>query len=702
MAQKSSQEMYVAPVEEPRSRRPPISEVGLIKWLRDNLFGSWVDVILTVVTLVGAGFILYGMLDWILFQAQWEVVFLNQATLNTGNQFPKSEIWRIELVAFLVVFLSLLSVGVWGRIARGFAITLAIIGAIMVIVPWATTPVEEPVIYMYTEAGYLNRQVNFVADEGQEITFTIDPLTDASDYQISNISGYIENDNQQNNTSFDAFNNRTASVVTFLDVEPSEYDLNMAIEIWDADGALIQSSDYTQGTTEITVFTWEAPADGWFTYAIINNAEASGENGAAFVTIDNLEVFRSTSQGRELRLDKYGPQPELDCSGCATSLNRSDLRFQGKRTLAQWFSLQLAPYLLESRGFFFIAAIVGIIAYFIGQVAVKNSFNIVNDDLLDKTARFMLFVSGIAFVGYILIQISSWFIQQGDFEALQFFTLVAFVISLGIYAIIQFMKDDPKASSRAVTILWMLSIPIILSVVTGFESSAVPVSESLPAIPTGDLGGLFLTLLLSAVAIIASFPIGMALALGRQSDLPVVSLLSTLLIEVFRGVPLITLLFMGRLILPFFGFGLGDVDLVIRIIVVLTLFISAYLAEVIRGGLQVVPKGQIEAAYALGLNGFSTTTLIILPQALRAVIPAIMGQAVSLFKDTSLVYIVSLFEILGTMNQLLGDSQTGYIAFPREGYLYVGIVFFVFSYVMADISRRIERTGSGAIRRDTI
>src|SRR5690606_19906256 len=103
----------------------------------------------------------------------------------------------------------------------------------------------------------------------------------------------------------------------------------------------------------------------------------------------------------------------------------------------------------------------------------------------------------------------------------------------------------------------------------------------------------------------------------------------------------------------------------------------------------VVPKGQLEASHALGLNGFWTTVLIVLPQALRAVIPAIMGQAVSLFKDTSLVYIVSLFEILGTMNQILGDSQTGYIAFPREGYMFVGIVYFVFSYIMADVSRRI-------------
>jgi general L-amino acid transport system permease protein len=159
---------------------------------------------------------------------------------------------------------------------------------------------------------------------------------------------------------------------------------------------------------------------------------------------------------------------------------------------------------------------------------------------------------------------------------------------------------------------------------------------------------------------------------------------------------------MGRLILPFFGVGLQNVDLLIRIMVVLTLFTSAYLAEVIRGGLQTIPRGQFEAAHAVGLNDFFTNVLIIIPQALRSVIPAIMGQAISLFKDTSLVYIIGLFEIVGTMGQLLGDSQTGYLMFPREGYLFVGFMFFIFSYIMAEASRNIERTGSGAIRRETI
>ena len=199
-----------------------------------------------------------------------------------------------------------------------------------------------------------------------------------------------------------------------------------------------------------------------------------------------------------------------------------------------------------------------------------------------------------------------------------------------------------------------------------------------------------------------SFPIGVALALGRQSDLPVVSLLCTLFIELVRGAPLIALLFMGRYIVPFIVAGLEDISVVIRMGIVLTLFVSAYLAEVVRGGLQIVPTGQIEAAKAMGLNAFQSTTLIVLPQALRTVIPAIMGQFVSLFKETALVSLIGLYEIMGAMRRILADTQTGYADFPREGYIYVAIVYFIFSYMMAEASRRLEETGAGAARQDTI
>ena len=211
-------------------------------------------------------------------------------------------------------------------------------------------------------------------------------------------------------------------------------------------------------------------------------------------------------------------------------------------------------------------------------------------------------------------------------------------------------------------------------------------------------GGLLLTLLLTIVGITASFPLGVALALGRRSDLPVIKWTCTLLIETIRGVPLITILFMAKLIVPFFWSGLSDIDLTIRMMIGLTLFSAAYLAENVRGGLQIIPYGQIEAARALGLNPFLTTTFIVLPQALRAVIPAIVGQFISLFKDTSLVAVVGLFELVGIVDTIV-SGQPIYRPYQREAYFFIAIVYFVISYAMSDVSRRLETSGAGSLRK---
>ncbi len=700
--QPMNEQYYVAPSEAPPSRRPPATAVGIIGWIRENLFNSIGDAVNTIITIVLVSVVLWTFLSWAMLEAQWEVAFLNIQTLMAGQQFPSSEIWRIEVIALMIVFLSLLSVGVWGRINRGLVITVTIIGAIMIFVPIVTQSVEEPNIHTYVTEDYSIRQVNFIAEEGQEITFILDPLTELRDFEIENLDGYVENDNQQANTAFDAYN-ATSTSINRGDRDPADYNLNVAIQVWDGDGLVIAESEFSEGTTDPIELEFTAPYSGWFTYTSVFPELAEGEEapdylGAAWLIAQDLEVYRSTRGAQEDRLESYGPPPELDCAGCGTAVNRTDMRFEGTRTVAQWFSLQFSPFLLEIRGFSLNVLIVGAIAYLLGYASI--SFGLPETPALKYFEQILLSFAALWFVGWIGVQIASAANPSDTMNAIRFFVVASFIVTILLYSLIQLSKESAQSTSQAMTLLWIVSVPVVITLLTGFASAAE--GAPLPAIDTGVLGGLTMTLLLSAVAIIASFPLGMILALGRQSELPVISLLCTVFIEVLRGVPLITLLFMGRFIIPFFGFGLGDVDLVIRIMVVLTLFTSAYMAEVIRGGLQIVAKGQLEASYALGLNGFWTTVLIVLPQALRAVIPAMMGQAVSLFKDTSLVYIVGVFEVLGTMNQILGDSQTGFIAFPREGYLFVGIIYFVFSYIMADVSRRIERTGSGAVRRDTI
>ncbi|MDF1501052.1 MAG: amino acid ABC transporter permease [Anaerolineales bacterium] len=238
---------------------------------------------------------------------------------------------------------------------------------------------------------------------------------------------------------------------------------------------------------------------------------------------------------------------------------------------------------------------------------------------------------------------------------------------------------------------WVAVLPGLLILLTTFDvgvESVAPV-EVLQIIEPNIWSGMMLTILLAVVSIVASFPIGVLLALGRRSSLPVVKGFSVLFIEVVRGVPLITILFMAQVMLPLFLPLELTVDRVIRAMVGMTLFTAAYLAEIVRGGLQAVRNEQVEAARALGLSEMLVTGLIVLPQALRAVIPPIMGQFVSIFKDTTLVTIVGLLDLLAVGQSVI--KQREFLGAVREVYLFAGVFYFVISYAMSVASRRLER-----------
>ena len=202
-------------------------------------------------------------------------------------------------------------------------------------------------------------------------------------------------------------------------------------------------------------------------------------------------------------------------------------------------------------------------------------------------------------------------------------------------------------------------------------------------------GGLTLNLLLAIAGIVISLPIGIALALRRRSNLPVVKLLCVVFIEVFRGVPLITLLFMSQVLVPL-AFPEGfNTNSLFRAAVVITLFSSAYMAENIRGGLQALHPGQAEAARALGLAAWQTTLLISLPQAIRNVIPAIVGQFIALFKDTSLVYIIGMLDVVEISRAFI-QGNAEYLANARELFIFLAVVFWVFTYAMSYVSQKVE------------
>lgn len=244
---------------------------------------------------------------------------------------------------------------------------------------------------------------------------------------------------------------------------------------------------------------------------------------------------------------------------------------------------------------------------------------------------------------------------------------------------------------------WVLAIGLLSFIVIIILLRGVSGNPALPVVQTTRWGGLMLNLLVAAVGIVASFPLGVLLALGRQSDLPVVRIFSTAFIELVRGVPLITILFMGSLLLPLFLPENVRIDRVIRAVIGITLFSAAYMAENVRGGLQAIPQGQYEAAKAIGLSGPLTTILIILPQALRLVIPAIVGQFIALFKDTTLLIIVGINEILGIGKSIvLGNPE--WVTAHMEVYVFIALLFWVFTYAMSYSSRRLERALGVGIR----
>ena len=262
--------------------------------------------------------------------------------------------------------------------------------------------------------------------------------------------------------------------------------------------------------------------------------------------------------------------------------------------------------------------------------------------------------------------------------------------SLGIVAVLVVLtwliwrSQNMRGARRWVAIGWLLSLPVITILLGGFSEE----SQILPRVPTEIWSGLLLTLVLAIVGIVASFPLGVLLALGRRSKLPALKGFCTMYIEMIRGVPLITVLFMSQLLLPIFLPPQIRFGTVVRALVGMTLFSAAYSAENIRGGLAAIPIGQYEAAKAVGLNDALMMALIILPQAIQKVIPAIVGQFISLFKDTTLVVIIGLLDLLGVAKAVTGQQE--YIGLHKEVYLFAALIFFILCYAMSYGSRRLE------------
>jgi general L-amino acid transport system permease protein len=244
----------------------------------------------------------------------------------------------------------------------------------------------------------------------------------------------------------------------------------------------------------------------------------------------------------------------------------------------------------------------------------------------------------------------------------------------------------PQAPHKLWSSIYLLAVFPVLAVI--LLSGGV---LGLPHIPTDLWGGLLVTLVIASTGIAAAFPIAILLALGRRSPMPIVRWVSIGFIEFVRGVPLITVLFMASVMLPLFLPREWTIDKLVRALIMVALFSAAYLAEVIRGGLQAIPRGQFEAADALGLSYRHKMGLVVLPQALKLVIPGIVGSFISLFKDTSLVLIIGIFDLLGMAQTASSSPAWLSPATPMTAYVVAGVIFWAFCFGMSRYSQMLER-----------
>jgi general L-amino acid transport system permease protein len=261
------------------------------------------------------------------------------------------------------------------------------------------------------------------------------------------------------------------------------------------------------------------------------------------------------------------------------------------------------------------------------------------------------------------------------------FAVTAAIVSLILF----FLSGGFRTGWRILlgSIATFAGIGIVIAVM-GLDRGGLPIVDS------GLWGGLLVTLVVSVTGIVTSMPIGIALALGRRSTIPLIRFFSVGFIEFWRGVPLITVLFFATYMLPLFLPGNFKIDGLVRALIGIALFSGAYIAEVIRGGLQAIPRGQNEAASAIGLSWWKTTALIVMPQALRHVIPGLVNSFIGLFKDTSLVSIVALFDLLGQVHASFADPVWATPTTLFTGFAFAGMIYFVFCFGMSRYSMFVE------------
>ncbi len=636
----SAELFYVAPPEPPESRRPPLLTVGAIGWARRNLFHTWYDTVQTILTILFVLWFLYMFGSWALRDAQWNIVTNNLGKLMVGSRYPPNELLRPQIVAAIFIALIGITMAVYSRLSRRSLFIAALIVGVVLLTPAIANQLSSPPVRLLAQNEGSYSPLMFVADEGHHIEISVEPITDNELVQSEEppYVGYIEN-NRSNKSiaSRTRWNNDVKAPVAAGNLDLSLYYLTVEVRLLDSDGILIDSMTVAPG--EDKRIELDLPKDDWYIL------ETSSSSTPTLFAVDGIMLPRlpEAPGAAWVRLDGIVP--------FSPRLSASEDRLEKYGSLPDYD----CPSSIECR--------------------------------VPLSELEMRFEGSRGLGSFFVVQLSPFF---KAIIAVLVMVLVLFLAGRGMgYELMSQLGGQGVVTltRRIVVIAWILAFPLSWFVLTGSNGVS----------PT-DWGGLLLTVVLTFISVTVSLPIALMLALGRRSEMRVISYVSTGFIEVVRGVPLITILFMAQWVVPGIWTELRNKEFILML-VGLTIFTAAYTAEIVRGGLQIVPTGQYEAAKAVGLSGFHTSVFIVLPQAIRAVIPAIMGQFISIFKDTTLVSIVSirLYELLRASRETIGADV--YAPYKREIFLFIGIIYFIISYVMSVMSRRLEETGSGVTRR---
>lgn len=672
--------------DEPPVKPPPMITAGPIAWVRDNLFSTPLNSILTLITGGLLVALVVSFINWVVTQANWYAVIFNMRQFMVGRFEAEAE-WRLQIMTILIAFVIGTAIAAWARITRFAAIVVTALLVLIFVVPLVIRLVV-PLPPAYQTAGDTEivsgsstvtpiRDLGFIGRAGETVTLQLATDLSENDEALRTLHSFGDN----------AANLLRAAAENRLTVQQRVADINaqLAADVplnsrltpnqraaLETELGRLQVSDPVTETlalnqTPITfrllrgatgepilegtlepderTYTVTLPDDGWYILetrgeglALVRStgiyphlqrdfsrSEVRAADGTLINAAGRYQQYVRMTDG--FLTEEVRPQVNGRDVPMAIII---DNQYRGDRTFSDYLTLYLAPFL----------------------------------DLINEALLWIVLALAVGYIGTGMINNAAPATMK---------------------------KRSSRAVAQRIATWLLIATPVFMFVL------AYGIGGVLPLTDTRRWGGLLLTIMLSMVGIIASFPLGVLLALGRRSSLPVVSTACTLYIEFVRGVPLITVLFMAQLLVPLINQDLAEVDNVFRAMVGITLFSAAYLAENVRGGLQAIPGGQEEAAKALGLASWQVTLFVTLPQALRLVIPALVGQFISLFKDTSLVAIVGLTDLTGISNATV--AQTEFLGLRREVYIFITLIYFVFCYVMAALARRLEASGSGAARR---